>query len=298
MPIEQVAQGFGVSIRTVYKWKCRYHQGGVAALMDASSRPHHSRSKIDDNILQNIDKLRRQLLTGDTIAIRLSISRSLVYRALKRLGLSRLTNLNPRPAAQPYEWALPGQMLHMDIKKLGKIDGTGHWAIGREKAKRKHPGWEYLHVCVDDHTRLAYTAIMPDEKKESAIAFLQQAHAWYKSLGIKVERLLTDNGGAYRSNLFQNVCSALDIVHKRTRPYHPQTNGKAERFIRTSLNEWAYAKIYHHSRQREQDLHNWINHYNFARPHRGINRKTPAQRLEQFSEQPLETLQLGLHFYN
>lgn len=292
MPIAQVASGYGVSIRTARKWNSRYRQGGLDALMDASCRPHHSHSKLDDNLLQHIDMLRRQRLTGDAIATHLCISRSLVYRALKQLNLSRLANLNPKPPVKRYEWAEPGQMLHMDIKKLARIDGAGHWAVGRQKAKRKHAGWEYLHICVDDHTRLAYGAIMPDEKKESVVAFLKQAHAWYSGLGIKVQRLLTDNGSGYKSHLFRDACTALKVPHKRTRPYRPQSNGKAERFIRSSLNEWAYAKVYHHSSQREECLQDWISHYNFKRPHRGINRQTPAQRLEKKKEQPTETLHL------
>jgi hypothetical protein len=164
--------------------------------VDASSKPHNKRSQLDDNLLESIINLRKQRLAGDAIAIRMGLTRSLVYRVLKRLALSRMANLNPKPQALRYEWPQPGQMLHMDIKKLGKIEGVGHWALGRQKARKKHPGWEYLHVCIDDHTRLAYTAIMPNEKKESAIAFFKRAHAWYKSLGIKVERVLTDNGSA------------------------------------------------------------------------------------------------------
>ena len=279
MPAATVAAGFGVSLRTARKWKSRYRHGGVEALVDRSSRPKRCRSKLTEQALGAILSLRKMRLTGDEIAERLGICRSSVFRALRKLGCSRLSSLEEKEPVQRYQWENPGQMLHLDIKRLGKIDGVGHKKAGTRQATRRRPGWEYLHVCVDDASRAAYTAILPDETAESAIEFLWFAVAWYASHGIKVERVLTDNGACYKSWKFRDACREFGIKHKRTRPYRPQTNGKAERFIRTALKEWAYAQTYTHSWKRTAYLPIWTHRYNFLRPHTALGRKPPASKL-------------------
>ena len=178
-----------------------------------------------------------------------------------------------------YQWEKPGQMLHIDIKRLGKIDGVGHRKAGTRQVCRRRPGWEYLHVCIDDASRVACTAIHPDETAESAVEFLWHAVAWYTAQGMKVERILTDNGACYTSRKFSEACREFGIQHKRTRPYRPQTNGKAERFIQTALKEWAYAQTYTHSWKRTACLSKWTHHYNFVRPHSALGRKPPASCL-------------------
>lgn len=278
-PAATVAAGFGVSVRTARKWMSRYRQGGFAALADRSSRPKRCRSKLTEQDFGFIWSLRKTGLTGDAIAERLGICRSSIFRALRKLGCSRLSSLREKEPVQRYEWEKPGQMLHLDIKRLGKIDGVGHKKAGTRQVCRRRPGWEYLHVCVDDASRAAYTAILPDETAESAVEFLWFAVAWYASHGIKVERVLTDNGACYKSWKFRDACREFGIKHQRTRPYRPQTNGKAERFIRTALKEWAYAQTYTHSWKRTAYLPVWTHRYNFSRPHSALGRKPPASKL-------------------
>ena len=278
-PAATVAAGFGISLRTARKWMSRYRQGGAGALADRSSRPRRCRNRLTEHDIGCIFSLRTQRLTGDEIALRLGLCRSSVFRSLRKLGYSRLSSLEAKEPIQRYQWESPGQMLHLDIKKLGKIDGVGHRKAGLGKAHRRRPGWECLHVCVDDASRTAYTAILPDETAESAVEFLWFAVAWYASHGIKVERVLTDNGACYKSWKFRDVCREFGIKHKRTRPYRPQTNGKAERFIKTALKEWAYAQTYTHSWKRTAQLPVWTHHYNFLRPHTALGRKPPASRL-------------------
>ena len=278
-PVAEVATGFGVSIRTARKWMSRYRQGGSADLVDRSSRPKHCRSKLTEYEVGCVLALRKEHLTGDAIALRLGLGRSSVFRALRKLGCSRLASLEEKEPVRRYQWQKPGQMLHLDIKRLGKIDGVGHRKAGTRQVRRRRPGWEYLHVCVDDASRAAYTAVLPDETAESAVEFLWFAVAWYAGHGIKVERVLTDNGSCYRSLKFRKACHEFGIKHKRTRPYHPQTNGKAERFIRTALKEWAYARTYTHSWKRTAYLPIWTQCYNFLRPHTALGRKPPASKL-------------------
>jgi transposase InsO family protein len=266
-PAATVAAGFGVSLRTARKWKRRYERGGHEALADKSSRPKRCRSRLTEADYKRIYCLRKKRLTGDEIASHLGICRSTIYRALRKLNISRLSSLEEKEPIQRYQWERPGQMLHLDIKRLGKIDGIGHKKAGTRQVRRRRPGWEYLHVCIDDASRAAYTAVLPDETAESAIDFLWFAVAWYASHGIKVERVLTDNGACYKSWKFRDACREFGITHKRTRPYRPQTNGKAERFIRTALKEWAYAKTYTHSWKRTAYLPVWTHRYNFLRPH-------------------------------
>jgi transposase len=205
-PAATVAAGFGVSLRTARKWMSRYRQGGSGALADKSSRPKRCRSKLNEQDVSHLLALRKERLTGDEIAMRLGFCRSSVYRALRRLGLSQLRSLEEKEPIRRYQWENPGQMLHLDIKKLGKIDGVGHKKTGTRQVRRRRPGWEYLHVCVDDASRAAYTAVLPDEKAESAVEFLWFAVAWYATHGIKVERVLTDNGACYKSWKFRDAC--------------------------------------------------------------------------------------------
>lgn len=247
--------------------------------MDRSSRPLRCRSKLTEDAYGEIFSLRQKRLTGDAIAARLGRSRSSVFRALRKLGCSRLASLEVKPPVQRYQWEKPGQMLHLDIKRLGKIDGVGHRKAGTRQVCRRRPGWEYLHVCVDDASRMAYTAILPDETAESAVEFLWFAVAWYTARGMKIERVLTDNGACYKSRKFCEACREFGIRHKRTRPYRPQTNGKAERFIRTALKEWAYVQTYTHSWKRTAYLSKWTHHYNFVRPHSALGRRPPASCL-------------------
>lgn len=278
-PAATVAAGYGVSLRTARKWMSRFRQGGVEGLADKSSRPRRCRNKLTDGDIARVLALRKERLTGDEIALQLGFCRSSVFRVMRKLGCSRLSSLEEKEPIIRYQWEKPGQMLHLDIKRLGKIDGVGHRKAGTRQVYRNRPGWEYLHVCVDDSSRLAYTAVLPDETAESAVEFLWFAVAWYASHGIKVERVLTDNGSCYKSWKFRDACRELGIKHKRTRPYRPQTNGKAERFIRTALKEWAYAKTYTHSWKRTAYLFVWTNRYNYLRPHTALGRKPPASRL-------------------
>ena len=206
-------------------------------------------------------------------------------RILKRLGLNRLSALEPAEPVRRYEREHPGDLIHIDIKKLGKIDGIGHRITGdrtgqsNRRSRGEGLGWEFVHVCIDDNSRIAFSKVMPDEKKKSAIAFLKAALAYYASLGVKVQRVMTDNGSCYKSFAFARACKRRGLKHIRTKPYTPKTNGKAERFIQTSLREWAYARAYHHSNQRTAELSQWLHHYNWHRPHGGIGDKTPISRL-------------------
>lgn len=227
-----------------------------------------------------IEQLRRRRMTGPTIARTLGMARSTVGAILRRLGLGKLTALEPRPEVIRYERGHPGEMIHLDIKKLGRFDRAGHRATGDRQAGRSYrAGWDFLHVCVDDASRLAYTEILPSERKEDTTAFLERALAWLGRHGVTVERVMTDNGSAYRSKLFANALKAAAARHVRTRPYTPRTNGKAERFIQTSLREWAYAKPYGSSVERTQAIGPWTDSYNLSRPHSGIKGLTPWQRV-------------------
>ena len=214
------------------------------------------------------------------------VSAATVSRVLRRAGLSRIKDLEPREPERRYEYKNPGDMIHLDIKKFGKFDRPGHRVTG-DRTGQSNPrarkqgghGWEYMHVCVDDASRIAFTDIYRDEKKESAVAFLKAAVAYYQMLGVTINRVMTDNGGCYKSKLFAAACAQLGLRHIRTKPYTPRTNGKAERFIQTAIREWAYARAYQTSRQRAEHLPRWTHMYNWHRPHGGIKDKTPISRL-------------------
>jgi transposase InsO family protein len=224
--------------------------------------------------------LRRARYTGKQIAVELVLSAATVSRILRRLGLNKLAALEPCEPVRRYERERPGEMIHLDIKKLNRFDEPGHRVTGNRRAGRSEgAGWEFVHVAIDDASRIAFAKVMASERKRSATAFLKAALAYYESLGIKVERVMTDNGSCYKSFAFRRLCKRLGLKHIRTKPYTPKTNGKAERFIQTCLREWAYAQAYQHSRQRTEHLPNWLHRYNWHRPHAGIGAKTPISRL-------------------
>ena len=228
-----------------------------------------------------IERLRRQRRTGPQIARDLSLPRSTVGAVLRRLGLGRLRALEAKPKIIRYEREKPGELIHIDIKKLGRIDGIGHRITGDRtgQSNKRGTGWEYLHVAIDDACRLAYSEVLANEKADSAVAFSRRALAWFKRCGVSVERIMTDNGSAYKSFAFRDLLAEQDIRHKRTRPYTPRTNGKAERFIQTSLREWAYAQPYKTSAERIETLKPWLTTYNTTRTHSGIKHMTPFAKL-------------------
>lgn len=275
-----VGEAAGVCPRTVRKWVDRYRREGLAGLSDRSSRPHRLHRPTPQAVVEQVEALRRQRRTGKQIAAELHISRATVSRVLKRLGLNRISALEPAEPVRRYERAKPGEMIHIDIKKLGRFARAGHRVTGnRQGCRNAGAGWEFVHVAIDDHSRIAFARIMPNEKRRSAVVFLKAALAYYESLGIKVERVMTDNGSCYKSFAFRRACKRFGLRHIRTRPYTPKTNGKAERFIQTSLREWAYAQAYRNSRQRKAELPSWLHRYNWHRPHAGIGDKVPISRL-------------------
>jgi transposase InsO family protein len=278
-PIAAVAAAFGVDARTVRKWRDRHATAGDAGLADRSSRPHHSPTRLAGTVEAEIEALRRERLSGPAIARQLGRPVATIGVVLRRRGLGRLEALDPKPAVIRYQRDQPGELIHIDIKKLGRIDGIGHRISGDRRGQKRGTGWEFLHVCIDDASRLAYTEILPDERKESAVAFLERALAWYATLGVTVERVMTDNGSAYRSHLFRRAIGDAGLKHKRTRPYRPQTNGKAERFIQTSLREWAYLQAFESSTARSQAMRPWLHAYNTERPHAALAGKSPLTRL-------------------
>jgi transposase InsO family protein len=275
------ARRFNTTPKTVAKWVGRFRAEGVDGLRDRSSRPLSSAGQTPPATCAAVEALRRQRHTGKQIAAALAISSATVSRILRRLGLNRLSALEPAEPVRRYEREKPGELIHIDIKKLGKFNQIGHRITGdrRGQSNSRGVGWEYVHVCIDDHSRVAFAKIMPSEKKRSAIAFLQAALSYYESLGIKVERVMTDNGSCYKSFAFRRACKRLKLRHIRTKPYTPKTNGKAERFIQTSLREWAYAYAYQNSRQRRDRLPYWLHRYNWHRPHAGIDDRIPISRL-------------------
>jgi transposase InsO family protein len=274
------AQAAGVSPRTVWKWVGRYRREGLEGLRDRSSRPHGLRKPTPQAVIDRIELLRRQRMMGKQIAQEVGVSASTVSRVLRRLGLSQLKALEPAEPVRRYERERPGELIHIDIKKLGRFVRTGHRITGdRQKGESRGAGHEFVHVAIDDASRLAFCQIWPDQKKESAVAFLEAAVSYYRSLGIKVTGIMTDNGSCYRARAFAKLCKRLRLKHIFTKPYRPQTNGKAERFIQTALREWAYVRAYDTSDQRAEDLPLWLHRYNWHRPHGGLEKKPPISRL-------------------
>ncbi len=285
--LAEAAEAAGVSERTCGKWVARYRDEGEAGLEDRSSAPNSVPHRTPEDRVEAIAALRRVRFTGQEIALALGMALSTVSAVLCRIGLGKLSRLEPPEPPNRYQRARPGELLHIDVKKLGRIGrkGAGHRVTGnRGKGQRSRgAGWEYVHVCVDDATRLAYVEVLDDEKALTAIGFLRRALRFYAAHGIEVERLMTDNGPAYRSKLHQIACRLLGLRHLRTRPYRPRTNGKAERFIRTMLGGWAYGAIYRSSAERTAALPGWLEFYNWHRPHGSLTKKPPGARLNELN---------------
>ncbi len=274
------AHAAGVCPRTARKWIDRYRREGARGLRDRSSRPHRLRSPTSQAVIDRIEALRRQRLTGKLIAKEVGVSPATVSRVLQRLGLNKLKALEPAAPVRRYEREHPGELIHIDIKKLGRFVRPGHRIThDRQKGESRGAGHEFVPVASDEASRLAFSQIRRDQRKESAIAFLKDAVTYYRSVGIKVTGIMTDNGSCYRAKAFAKACKKLALKQIFTRPYRPQTNGKAERFIQTALREWAYARAYDTSDQRAKDLPIWLHHYNWHRPHGSLESKPPISRL-------------------
>jgi transposase InsO family protein len=280
MRLSAAANSFQVTPKTAAKWVGRFRSEGPAGLLDRSSRPWRSPRATSSSLKDRVIELRRQHTPGYQIARATGLSPASVSRILRRVRLSRWRDLHPAPPVVRYEHPFPGDLLHLDIKGLTRYQEVLMRADGRRRGLHEHPGFEALHVAIDDHSRLAFTQMLPDQKAETTIAFLHDAVDFYARHGIRVRALLTDNGSSYRSHQFRSACSKLEIKHQRTRPYTPRTNGKAERFIQTLLHEWAYAKHWKDSDERDQHLQPWTHHYNFQRPHGSLNYKPPISRTE------------------
>ena len=292
------AEAAGVSERTAGKWVARWRTEGEAGLADRSSAPKRRPTKLAPERVAAIESLRRLRMTAAEIAECLGMALSTVSRWLKRIGLGKLSRLAPPEPPNRYERKRPGELVHVDIKKLGRIGpkGAGHRVTGRRHYTRSRTdadghrrltvGWEFVHVCVDDATRLAYAEVLSDEKGETAAGFLRRAVKWFDSMGITVERVMSDNGSCYRSTVHAKTCRELALKHLFTRPYRPRTNGKAERFIQTLQNRWAHGAIYGSSTERTKALPGWLTHYNYRRPHGSLAHKPPATRLTELQQRP------------
>jgi transposase InsO family protein len=283
--MEAASQAAGMSRRTGFKWLGRYRAEGLAGLCDRSSRPSRMPRRTPLPWQELIVDLRRYRLTVLEIARRLKLARSTVARIVSQAGLSRVRALDPPEPVVRYEWERPGDLLHLDIKRLGKIGRVGHRIHGNRTTRVRGIGWEYVHVAIDDYSRVAYVEVLPRQDGPTTGAFLRRAIAWFRSLGIRVRRILSDNGSAYVSRLFRARCERLGIEHRRTRPYRPQTNGKAERFIQTLLREWAYVRPYPSSKRRTATLPAFVSRYNRRRPHGSLRGLPPFSRLEVRCEQ-------------
>jgi transposase InsO family protein len=277
----EVAEAFGVSIRTVRKWLARFRAGGQAALCNRASAPARVAGRLPDRLVALARHLRCSLrLTGAEIARKLGLARSTVARWLARAGMGRLAALDPPQPVRRYQRARPGELIHLDIKKLGRFDRPGHRVTGtRTGCRNRGAGWDFVHVAVDDATRLAYVEVLVDERKDTTTGFLLRALRWFRSHGIRAERVMTDNGSAYRSRRFAKALRWLGIRHIFTRPYTPRTNGKAERFIQTLLREWAYGLAHPTSAARNADLPRWLDWFNRSRPHSALNGHSPLNRV-------------------
>jgi transposase InsO family protein len=288
----RAAEAAGVSAKTCRKWVGRYVSDGVDGLMDRSSAPNSVPHRTPEELVELIAMLRRLRMTGAEIALCLAMALSTVSAILLRIGLGKLSRLEPPEPPNRYERRRAGELLHIDIKKLGRIRGAGHRVTGHRTSQKRTrrngkrtgvAGWEFVHVCVDDATRLAYVEVLGDETAATAVGFLRRAVGFYRRHGITVERVMTDNGSAYRSAIHALACRAMGLKHLRTRPYRPRTNGKAERFIRTLLGGWAYGAIYATSTERTAALDGWLWTYNHRRPHGSLAHKTPIARLTELN---------------
>jgi transposase InsO family protein len=275
----RVATEVGICESTVRKWLGRYRAEGRAGLRDRSCRPRRSPTATPPRLVQWVERLRRQRWTGAEIARRLQLGRATVARLAQRRGLARLSALEPPAVVRRYEWARPGDLLHLDVKKLGRIGRVGHRITGDRRSRARGIGWEYVHVAVDDASRFVYVEVLGDEDAPTATAFLWRALAWFRRHGIRVRRLMTDNALAYGSHLFTALCQRQGLQQWRTRPYTPRTNGKAERFIQTLLREWAYRRPYATSALRSRALGGWLHYYNWHRHHSSLHGEPPVSRL-------------------
>ena len=274
--VAAVARAFSICDRTARKWVQRAAEG---TLSDRSCRPYRSPRAISTAAVVEIQRLRHLGWTGAQIAQAVQVSPATVARTLRQYGLARLEALAPRPTLVRYEWARPGQLVHLDIKKLGRIGHVGHRITGDRHGQARGIGWEFVHVCIDDCSRVAYAEVLPDERGPAVAAFLRHAVAWFRRRGVRVQRILTDNGTGYRSRVFAAARHAQRLLHRRTRPYTPRTDGKAERFIRTMLREWAYGPAFASSAQRAAALQRWLHYYNWHRRHRALGGNVPVSRL-------------------
>lgn len=277
--VEEAAHASGVSVRTAYKWLQRFRAEGMAGLSDRSSRPKSCPHALPQAVQAQVIEQRRSRQTYRQISQHCGVGQSAIARWLRRAGLNRLAALEPAAPIVRYEYAEPGDMLHLDIKKLGRFHRPGHRVTAERTQNSRRAGWEFVHVALDDHSRVAFADIQPNESGRSACRALLAALRYYRTLGIAFRRLLTDNGACYESRRFARLCQRLGLCHRRTKPYTPQTNGKAERFIQTALREWAYARTYDSSSQRAQHLPLWLHQYNWHRPHASIQYLPPISRI-------------------
>jgi transposase InsO family protein len=278
------AEAAGISVRSAYKWLARHRAGGAPALEDRASTPHHQPRRTGAAMTARILAARYERRTAWAIAVQCQVPRSTVAAILARAGLNRLARLTPPPPIQRYEWAHPGELVHLDVKPLARIAGVGHRIHGDRRARVKGIGWEYAHVAIDDHSRAAYVEVLPDQTGATTAAFLQRTIVWFARRGVRLTRVLTDNGGNYRSQRFQAVAARHQLHLKRARPYRPQTNGKAERFIQTLIREWAYARPYASSARRTQALASWVRAYNVRRPHTALGYQPPCSRFPRVAQ--------------
>jgi transposase InsO family protein len=284
----EAAEAAGVSERTARRWRARWRAEGPDGLLDRSSAPRRIPHKTPPERVREIIRLRRLRMTASQIAIALGMALSTVSAVLKRVGLGKRSRLQPLEPPNRYERRRPGELIHVDVKKLGRILKPGHRVTGDRRGQAKThrdgkqvslAGWEFVHVAIDDHSRLAYAEVLTDEKGTTAVGFLKRALQFYAGYGVKVQRVMTDNGSPYVSHVHAAACRELQLKHLRTRPYRPRTNGKAERLIQTLQREWAYRRVYQTSAQRTAALQPWLNHYNFTRPHGALSHKPPGSRL-------------------
>ena len=279
----EAAIAAGISVRTAYKWLGRYRLGGRAALEDGSSRPHRQPRRTAPAVTARILAARYERRSAWAIAVQLQVPRSTVAAVLARAGLNRLARLTPPPVTR-YEWPHLGDLVHLDVKPLARIAGVGHRIHGDRRARVIGIGWEYAHVAIDDHSRVAYVEVLPDQTGATTAAFLQRTLRWFAGRGVRVVRVLTDNGSNYRSHRFQAVAARHAVRLKRSRPYRPQTNGKAERFIQTLIREWAYVRSYPTSARRTRALQPWVRAYNVARPHAALGYQPPRSRFPRVAQ--------------
>jgi transposase InsO family protein len=284
--VAAAAEAAGVTERTAYRWLRRFRSEGEAGLVDRSSAPRRTPHAITAERIEVIAALRRLRMSAAQIAEVLEMALSTVSAALRRIGLGKRSRLSPPEPPNRYERRRVGELVHVDVKKLGRITRPGHRVSGERLHRERHRpvrlgqrSWEFVHVCVDDRSRLAYVEVLSDERAETAVGFLGRAVAWFRARGVSVERVMTDNGSAYVSHAHRLACSELGVRHLRTRAYRPRTNGKAERFIQTLQNDWAYGRLYGSSAERTAALEPWLSHYNFTRPHGSLAHKPPGSRL-------------------